>query len=156
MDRKPTILQYLSQIFTTFGITFFLLNIFCTVFGEDAREFSTIFSLGRSGVSVSTAMEFLLAAIITVSLRFLFMTDLIIKKMQTTTRIILMFCSVLVFIIAMTVIFDWFPVKDAKAWIMFGICFIVCCSSSTLVSWINEKHENKKLDDALKKAKEDL
>ena len=72
MEKKRTIFDYLGQVLMIFGITILILNVFCVVFGENAKEISTMFAMGSDGISVSTSFQFLLVSIIVVVLRFLF------------------------------------------------------------------------------------
>ena len=155
MDKKPTIFDYLSQVFMIFGITILALNIFCLIFGESAREFSTIFALGNEGLSVKTMLQFLLAIAITITFRSIFMTDLIFKKMPLSARIIVMFAAAFLNIVIFVIVCGWFPVNNLLAWIMFIISFTVSCTASTLVSLLWERTENKRLAEALNKLKEE-
>lgn len=154
MDKKPTIFDYLSQVFTVFGITVVLLNIFCLLFGESAKEFSTIFSLGSAGLSVKTIFQFLLAIGITDVLRFLFMTDMLIKKMPLGVRVFFLFLAVFISIVIFIVVCNWFPTNNLATWAMFVISFAVSCTVSTLISMLNERAENRRLTEALNKYKE--
>ena len=155
MEKKPTVFDYLSQVFMIFGITILLLNIFCLIFGETAREFSAIFALGSEGLSVETMLQFLLAIAITITFRFIFMTDLIIKKMPLSARVITVFAAAFLNIVVFVIVCGWFPVNNLLAWIMFIISFAVSCTLSTLVSILWEKTENKRLAEALDKLKEE-
>ena len=121
MDNKPTILDYLSQVFMIFGITILLLNIFCMMFGESAKEFSTIFTLGSLGLSVKTMLQFLLAIAITIVFRFAFMTDILIKKMSLAARIIAMFAAAFLNIVVFIILCGWFTMNNPMAWVMFLI-----------------------------------
>ncbi|MCH5196228.1 MAG: hypothetical protein J1F28_05915, partial [Oscillospiraceae bacterium] len=112
MDKKPTVFDYLSQVFLIFGITVLLLNIFCLIFGEIARDFSAIFALGSWGLSVETMLQFLLAIAITITFRFIFMTDLIIKKMPIPARIIMLFAASFLNIVVFIIVCGWFPVNN--------------------------------------------
>lgn len=155
MDNNFSVLKYLSQVFTIYGITSGLLNIFCILFGTSAYGFSTIFSLGNSGVSVATSFQFLLAVSLIVGLKFIFMTDILIKKMSLPARIIVMFAGAFATIIAFIFAFGWFPADMPIAWIMFIVCFIISCAVSTLISVLAEKQENRRLEEALKRYKEE-
>lgn len=155
MDKNFSLLKYLSHVFMIYGITSGLLNIFCILFGTSAYGFSTIFSLGNSGVSVTTSFQFLLAVSIIVGLRFVFMTDILIKKMPLSARIITMFAGAFATILAFIFIFGWFPADMPIAWIMFIVCFIISCTVSTIISVIAEKQENRRLEEALKRYKEE-
>ncbi|MBQ8612962.1 MAG: hypothetical protein IJ416_01945 [Ruminiclostridium sp.] len=155
MDKKKGILGFLSQVFMLFGIIVLLMSIFAIVFGDDAKEVSTIFTLGSKGISIGTLLQFLSVVAIICTLRFVFMTDTIIKKMPVALRIILMFASVVAVIVVFVFAFGWFPVTEIRAWVMFILCFIVSCVVSTFVSVLSEKQENKKLEEALKRFKEE-
>lgn len=155
MDNNFSVLKYLSQVFTIYGITSGLLNIFCILFGTSAYGFSTIFSLGNSGVSVATSFQFLLAVSLIVGLKFIFMTDILIKKMSLPARIIVMFAGAFATMIVFIFAFGWFPADMPIAWIMFIVCFIISCAVSTLISVLAEKQENRRLEEALKRYKEE-
>ncbi len=155
MDKKFSVLNYLSQIFTIYGVTTLLLNIFCALFGTAAYGFSTIFSLGNEGVGIETSLQFLFAVSIITGLRSLFMTDILIKKMPLATRIIAMFASSFGIILVFIFTFGWFPADMPMAWIMFIVCFIISCTVSTLLSVLAEKQENRRLEEALKRCKEE-
>ena len=155
MNNKPTIFGYLSQVFMIFGVTVLLLNIFCLMFGESAKDFSAIFSLGSSGLGVKTTLQFLFAIAITIIFRFLFMTDLLIEKMSMTARIVAMFTATFLNIVVFVILCNWFPINNIKAWTMFLISFVVSCTVSTLVSICKEKYENRQLSEALQKLKEE-
>lgn len=154
MDKKFSILEFCSQVFIIYGITIVLLNIFCILFGESAQEYSTIFFMGSHGLSVATSFQFLLAILAITILRFIFMTDILIIKMPTAARIAAMFAGTFAIILVFIIVFDWFPTDLPMAWIMFLICFVVCCTGGTMISIIAEKQENRKLEEALKRCKE--
>lgn len=155
MDKRFSILEFCSQVFTIYGITIVLLNIFCILFGESAQELSTIFSMGSNGLGVATSFQFLLAVLAITILRFIFMTDILIINMSTAARIAAMFAGTFVIILVFIIVFDWFPTDLPMAWIMFLICFVVCCTVSMMISLAAEKQENRKLEEALKRYKEE-
>ena len=155
MDKNFSVLKFLALIFTIYGITTGLLNIFCILFGTSAQGLSTIFSLGSAGVGVATSFQFLLAVSIIVGLRVIFMTNILIKKMPLAARIITMFASAFATILAFIFLFDWFPADMPIAWIMFIVSFIISCAISTAISVLAEKQENRRLEEALKRCKED-
>lgn len=155
MDKKFSVLKFLSQMFMIYGITTGLLNIFCILFGKSARGLSTIFSLGNTGVSIATSFQFLLAVFLIVGLKFIFMTDILIKKIPLAARIIIMFAGAFATIVVFIFAFGWFPADMPIAWIMFIICFVLSCAVSTIISVLAEKQENRRLEEALKRYKEE-
>ncbi len=155
MDKIFTVFRFLSQVFMIYGITTVLLNIFCILFGKSAEDYSTIFSLAGAGVSVATNLQFLFAVSLVIILRIVFMTDMLIKNMPLPVRITAMFTSVFAVIIGFVMVFGWFPANDPLAWVMFVICFAVSCTVSVIVSTASERHENRRLEEALKRIKEE-
>ena len=155
MDKNFSLLKYLSQVFMIYGITTGLLNIFCILFGTSAYGLSTIFSLGNSGVGVATSFQFLLAVAVIVGLKLIFTTDILIKKMPIAARIIVMFAGAFATILVFIFAFDWFPADMPIAWIMFIVCFVISCGASTAISVLAEKQENRRLEEALKRYKEE-
>ena len=155
MDKNFSLLKYLSQVFMIYGITTGLLNIFCILFGTSAYGLSTIFSLGNAGVGVATSFQFLLAVAVVVGLRLIFTTDILIKKMPIAARIIAMFAGAFATILVFIFAFDWFPADMPIAWIMFIVCFVISCGASTAISVLAEKQENRRLEEALKRYKEE-
>ena len=52
MEERKTVIDYIEQVMKIFGFSIIMLNIFCILFGESAKEFSTIFALGKEGLRV--------------------------------------------------------------------------------------------------------
>jgi len=156
MDKRFTIFGFLAQVFMIYGITTGLLNIFCILFGNTAKDYSTIFSLAGAGVSIATSLQFLLAVTLVTILRAVFMTDMLIKNMPVPARITAMFVSVFAAIIGFVLLFGWFPANDPIAWIMFIVCFAVSCAASVTISTIAERQENRRLEEALRRVKEEI
>ncbi len=155
MEERKTIFDYLGQVFMLFGITLAILILLCLLFGESAKEVSTMFSLGSKGLSVSTMAQFLLVSAIIVALRFLFFTDAIIKNMPMIGRTICMIIIVLITISLFILFFGWFPVEMWQPWAMFFLGFTICFIISTVVTGLKEKVENKKMEEALKRIKQE-
>lgn len=156
MRKKNTIFDFVGQIFIIFGFTIVCLNIFCVLFGEDAREYSTIFQLGSSGLSTGTMFQFLLESVFIVILREIFFTDKLIKRTSIGVRTAGMFLSVIVTIIVFVFLFNWFPVDMWLSWLCFFISFGISAGVSTAVSVLKERAENKKMDEALQRFKEGM
>ncbi len=155
MEKKMTIFDYLSQVFMIFGVTTALLIGFCLLFGESAQGYSSIFRLGSAGLSTGTILEFLGAITCIIGLRWLFLTDTLIRRMPLFLRIVLLFASAFSVILGFIFVCGWFPASEPTAWVMFLLCFAVSCGISTGISVLHERMENKKLADALQKLKEE-
>lgn len=153
MEERKTIFDYIGQIFMIFGFTMLLLFVFSLLFGESAKGYSTIFSLGKEGIGLDTMMQFLLASAATVTLRMLFFTDMLFKDMRLIPRTAGMVFSELAVIIILVWKFGWFPVDEVLPWFMFILSFGVCFGVSLLVTVFREKTENRRMEEALESMK---
>lgn len=153
MEEKKTIFDYIGQVFLTFGITIGILNIFCLLFGDSAKEISTIFSLGSDGLSIRTTFQFFLASLCIVIAKFIFFTDVFIKKMSIAMRTVCMVSTVLIVLAVFIRICGWFPVNMWQPWLMFFLCFGISFAISMGVTVFKERMENRKMEEALDRLK---
>ncbi len=156
MEKEKTIFDYISQVFVIFGATVLILNMFCLLFGKDAKELSTLFSLGNQGLSVATMLQFLAMSVFITIWRFLFFTDKVIKDLSLALRTAGMFTAVVLTIIVFVLLFSWFPLGDWKAWLGFGVSFVISVAISLGLSTLKEKTEEEKMAKALERLKEEM
>lgn len=154
MRKKGTIFDYVGMVFKVFGFCMLCLNLFCLLFGETAKEISTIFTFGKAGLGIETMLEFFLVSVITVALQILFFTDMFIKKTPLAVRTVCMFAAEIMALAAFIVGCGWFPVNMWQPWAMFFLCFGICAGVSAVVSTLKEKSENRKMQEALQRLKE--
>ena len=154
MEEKKTIFDYLAQVMIIFGFTMLVLNIFCLIFGNAAKDISAIFELGDQGIPVEISLQFLCVSALVTGGRFVFFTDVIIRKMSIWLRTICMLTFVVMIIAVFVIIFDWFPVNMWQSWAMFFVCFGLSFLGSCLVVTVKEKVENKRMEEALRRLKE--
>lgn len=154
MEEKKTIFDYLAQVLFIFGFAMLMLNIFCLIFGDSAKDFSAMFALGSKGVPVRVAFQFLCVSAFTVGARFVFFTDIIIKEMPVWLRTVCMLTIIVLLIAAFVAMFHWFPVNMWEPWAMFFLCFGVSFLGSYAVMRIKEKAENRRMEEALARLKQ--
>ncbi len=154
MEDRKTIFDYLTQMMVVFGVSMLILNIFCLAFGNSAMDFSAMFALGNQGVPVKIAFEFFVISALITGIRFLFFTDIWIRKMPVWARTVCMSVSVITVIAVFIVWFGWFPIDMWQPWTMFLVCFGVSFAASFFVMVIKERVENRKMEAALKRLKE--
>lgn len=156
MEENKTIFNYISQIFATFGIIVLMFIILGSMMDEEVRAFSSLFGLGKEGLSMSTLLQlFLLAIIISIG-QIIFLTDRWIKNMPLVLRNICFFAVIILAMVFFCCIFSWFPVSNVKAWIGFMLSFLACTTISIVIGRIKEKAENKKMAQALQSIKKSL
>ena len=153
MEEKKNIYNYISQMFATFGIIVTIFIIFSLVIGESSGDYSTLFILGKKGLTLGTLAQLLLLAFIITVAQVAFMTDVWIKNMTVVLRNVLFFSSIMVAIVVIVILCGWFPINDIKAWIGFVVSYVVCMVLSVLVSKLRESAENAKMQEALDKYK---
>lgn len=153
MIRKNTIFDYLTHVMVVWSISMLSLCLFCFLFGQEAKGYSSIFALGNAGLSLVTMMQFFALAIITTGLRWIFFTHIFVKRLAIMVRSIFMFMGVIVSVGIFAAVFGWFPVDQIIPWGMFLLSFFVCAAVSVVVSVIKEKTDNRKLQEALERMK---
>ena len=153
MEENRSVFDYISKVFTVFGVVILIHVLIGLIVGQDASEMSTLFSLGSEGLAMNTILQLFVLSIIVIFLQTLFLTDKVIKNMSIVLRIVMMFASVTCAIVVFVLAFKWFPAGDVRAWIGFFISFAICSLAGVFISRLKEKTENKKMDEALEKLK---
>ena len=154
MKRNNTIFSYAEQIFMVFGFTVLCLVVFVRLFGISAQEISTIYELGEEGLTVGTLLQFFLVSVLSVTFRYVFFSEKLIRHIPSGVRIAGMFAAIVIMIGVFAYFFGWFPVGEWKAWAMFFICFGICAIVSIVVSVLKERQENRKMEEALERLKQ--
>lgn len=156
MEENKTIFNYLGQIFAMFGIIVLMFVILGSLMDEEMREYSSLFALGKAGLSMSTLLQlFVLSVIISVG-NNIFFTDRWIKNMALVVRIICFFVLIIFSMVFFCCAFSWFPISNVKAWIGFLLSFLACTTISIVIGRMKEKAENKKMAQALQSIKKSL
>ncbi|MGN0350368.1 MAG: DUF3021 family protein [Roseburia sp.] len=153
MEERLTVFTYIKQVFKMYGLTVLIFILFSEVIGDLAMGHSSLFSLGREGLSMDTLLQLLGFIVCVVALEFLFLKSRVLKIASVAVRSILFLISTVILVAGCAILFGWFPAGEAKAWIGFGISFVICFLISFLFSYLEEKSENQKMADALDRMK---
>ena len=151
MEEKKTIFNYISQAFATYGIIVLVFVVFNILLGDVAGDYSALFALGKDGMSIPVLLELLLLAIMITFAQVLFLTDKWIENMSMIIRYVLFFGTVMIVMIVMIIVFNWFPIGDMYAWGGFVISYTVSMITSALLTRLKERTENSKMQEALDK-----
>ncbi len=151
MEEKKTIFNYIGQAFATFGIIVTLFIAFSLIIGESSGEYSTLFVLGKEGLTIATLLQLLILSVLLTVSQTAFLTDVWIRSMSASLRNILFFTSVMAAVIVMVIVCRWFPLDDWKAWAGFIVSFALCTVIGVLVSRMRERAENARMQEALEK-----
>ncbi len=151
MEEKKTIFNYIRQALATYGIIVLVFVVFNILLGDVAGDYSALFALGKDGMSIPVLLELLLLAIMITFAQVLFLTDNWIENMSMIIRYVLFFGTVMIVMIVMIIVFNWFPIGDMYAWGGFVISYTVSMITSALLTRLKERTENSKMQEALDK-----
>lgn len=149
MDEKKTVFDYIIQTMAIFGIIVVIFMVYNYFIGDGAAEHSSLFVLGKAGLSTATLIQLLVLAVILNVTRTLFLSDRWIKNMPIFLRFVLSIATIMIVIIIMVIIFKWFPIDDPMAWIGFALSFIISMIISVWITRLKERMENEKMQEAL-------
>lgn len=156
MKEHTTIFEHIGNILITFGISMVIIMFFCGLFGDDAKEMSSMFRLGSGGLALETMLQYLGIAVILEIIRSFFFSDRFIKNASNTFRSAGMVFTILLVVAVFIAVFDWFPVDKALPWVLFFVSFFSCFIIGLWVSGIQEKAENKRMEEGLARLKKEL
>lgn len=142
-DNKKTWFDFLGQSLIAFAVNIIVLMIFVMAWGEHAKHISSIYQLGKEGLSIETMGQFLLISLLITGIRWFFFSGRIIRKMSTLCRVFLMLLIIFSVTVICIYIFDWFQINDSTAWISFILCFFGGASLGTIIALIKTKMENR-------------
>ena len=151
MEDRKTIFSYIGQLFATYGIIVSIFMIFSVTIGDMAKEHSTLFELGKQGLTVATLFQLIVLALIITVAQILFLTDKLIKSMNVIARNVCFFGCIVAAMVVFAICFDWFPINEVRAWVGFGVSFVICTALSITISKLEERTENQKMEQALAK-----
>ena len=156
MKENTTIFEHIGNIMITFGISMIIIMFFCGFFGDDAKEMSSMFQLGSNGLALETMLQYLGVAVAIEIIRSFFFSDKFLKNVSNTFRSAGMVLTILLVVAVFIMAFDWFPVDKGLPWIMFFISFIICFVIGLWISSVQEKAENKRMEEGLERLKKEL
>lgn len=154
MEDNKTIFNYITEVFSTYGIIVAMFVILNLTLGDIAQGHSSFFDFGRAGLSTGTLLQLLLLSLLICVARNVFLSDKFIKNMPIVGRNVAFFVTVTLVIVVFVLLFGWFPANFYQAWIGFFLSFAVCSAIGVLLSRLKEQAENKKMAQALEKFRE--
>lgn len=143
------VLAFSAQVFAVMVILF----VFQTDVQAKQSEISSIFQM-PGGISRVTLLQFFVVAVCTSIIRFVFMSEVLIKSFKLSGRIICMFGIELLMVAFAVWQFKWFHTTNVSAWAGFLISFSICFILSVLLTIKSEKKANSDMNEALHKVQE--
>lgn len=134
-----------TRISASFTVFILVLSVIGTLFGEDAKDISMMFSLGGAGVSFQVIVQGLFLICLISLIGLVFEEVSMFKRMLQLYKFIIMLISSALITIAFIVIFRWFPIDNLVAWMGFFISFTSCVAISTLFMIYKTKKEDEEV-----------
>lgn len=153
MERDKTIFDFLGNVLNMYGITMVSLIVFTMLFGESAKEISSLFRFGSKGIPLEVMAEFLLTSFLVTCMQYLFFSEKVFRHMSGNKRTICMLFSI--FLITCLTIwrFGWFPIDMWEPWACFFLSFLISVGVSIGVMYLKTKAENRRLGEGLERMK---
>lgn len=152
MEKRETVFDFIASVFMLFGITVVMLMMIALVLGHEVKG-SVMFPIGGQGLSMALLIQFFMVSLLIMTLRVLFMTDILIKEASNTLRTIWMLAAILGCMSLFVILFKWFPPRDWRSWGLFLTFYVVSFLISTMVVYWKEKIENKQMAEGLTRVK---
>ena len=153
--EKLSIYEFLGSLITQFGIQTLILIATTILFGDTAGAVSSLFQMGSAGIAIDTLLQFGFIALLITIIRYLCMSDIVIKKMMVLWRMVIMLFLILLVMVMAINRFGWFPAGYNMPWILFGAMFALSSAISSGVIILRTKLESWKYEKLLAEYQKD-
>ena len=136
----------------SFGLTIAFLTVIIMLVGDTIKGETGMTMLGSDGIPTAFLLQFLIADMIVMALRKLFLSDLCIRNMKPSPRVILFMVTALVTMTCFILVCGWFPPGGLLLLIPGSVCVIIL---NAIRMFRSEDAKNTELADALTKYKSD-
>lgn len=140
---------FLNAMFA-FGLTVAFSTIVIRLVGDEIRGETGMTMLGSDGLTTAFLLQLLIAEMIIMALRQLFLSDLCIKSMKPSLRVILLLITSLLTMTGFILVCGWFPPGGLLIFLPCSVCAIIL---SAFRLFRREETKNKELADALEQYK---
>lgn len=146
MKRQGFIINYLI----TFAASILVISALGYLLGDMVKDMSTLFSLGKSGLSYRVIMQIaILSFLIAIYTHILFESNFLNEQLFLHKVIVMFFISGLTTAVFIAE-FGWFPITSMKGWIGFILSFLICFIVATAGMLYKYKKEEQRYNACLK------
>jgi len=146
---------FFSQLFVMFFVAILSVSLIGLLFGSGAQQYSSLFSLGSSGVSFVTIFQLLLYSTVISLLKIVLFSERIFRKVMMKWRAALLVFGAFITGIIFILFFHWFPYDYLPAWVGFLVSFTTGFAISLTIVLIKSRIDNRKYDTLLSRYKEE-
>ena len=149
---KKQLVLFFENLLKIFAVIILIFAIATALIGKGAENFPKLFMLGNEGIAVKTIFQLFAFSFLICLLRFVFFTDVFIKKTGLLLRYVLFFVLTIAVFVITAIIFCWIPYEPI-IWILVLISYSVSTVISVLLTNFFTKKEDEKLNNALEAMK---
>jgi len=142
-----------ARFFVIFAVSIIFVSVAGFFQGDSAKAYSTLYSLGKQGISYITLCQLLFSSFMISILNSIFFSEKLFGDMMVLMRAVWMLVCTIIVIIFCIFVFDWFPVDFVPGWLGFFLSFGICFIISTGVMVIKTRIESKKYEELLENYK---
>jgi hypothetical protein len=147
---KKQVITFIESLLKIFAVIILIFAITTLLIGKEAKSFPNLFMSGNKAISLKTLFQLFTFSFLISLLRFVFFTDVFLKKTGLILRYIFFFILTIVIFVIIALICHWIP-KRPIIWILVLASYSLSTVISILVTHFFTKKEDEKLNDALAK-----
>ena len=145
---KKQVITFIESLLKIFAVIILIFAITTLLIGKEAKSFPNLFMSGNKGISLKTFFQLFTFSFLISLLRFVFFTDVFLKKTGLVLRYVLFFLLTIAVFVIIALIFHWIPARPF-IWLLVLISYSVSTVISILLTIFFTKKEDEKLNDAL-------
>ena len=147
---KKHLWTYFLNVIFCFGLVTAFSTIVIMLVGDEIKGETGMTILGSDGIPTAFLLQFLIAEMIVMALRKLFLSDLCIKSMKPILRVILFLTTALCTMTGFILVCGWFPPGGLLVFVPLAVCAIIL---NAIRMFRREEKKNKELAAALEQYK---
>ena len=151
-EMKKRLGLFIESLLQIFAVMILIFAIATALIGKESEKFPNLFLLENEGIAVQTLFQLFAFSFLICALRFIFFTDVFLKKTGLVLRYVLFFVLTIAVFVIITLIFSWIPNKPLY-WLLVLASYSVSTIISIFVTTLFARKEDEKLNDALAKMK---
>ena len=151
-EMKKRLGLFIGSLLQIFAVMILIFAIATALIGKESEKFPNLFLLENEGIAVQTLFQLFAFSFLICALRFIFFTDVFLKKTGLVLRYVLFFVLTIAVFVIITLIFSWIPNK-LLYWLLVLASYSVSTIISIFVTTLFARKEDEKLNDALAKMK---
>ena len=143
---KKHLWTYFLNVMFAFGLTTAFLTAAVRLAGDGIKGETAMTALGSGGLPTAFLLQLLTAEMIVMAFHKLFLSDLFIKGMKPSLRVILFLVTALLTMTGFILFFGWLPPKGLTVFLPCAVCVIILNAVRLLR---REEAKNRALAEAL-------